>query len=201
MKQFKFYYPLEPFSITQKFGENLSPIYAQLGLKGHTGWDAVRRDNKGNFLAVTGANVRAAHNGEITHAGADGATGYIVVVRTTEQFLDISGNPYYWKTVYAHLLPNIPVKVGMKVKVGDIIGYADTTGYATGPHLHLTIKPIYQGESDWIWANVEQNNGYLGAVDPTPYSAGQSAYNVMTAGQKLKQLWPWIYEKYYLPNI
>jgi len=39
-------------------------------------------------------------------------------------------------TLYAHLSQQL-VKKEMTVKRGDIIGYSDTTGYATGPHLHF----------------------------------------------------------------
>ncbi len=39
-------------------------------------------------------------------------------------------------TLYAHLSQQL-VKKDMIVKRGDIIGYSDTTGYATGPHLHF----------------------------------------------------------------
>jgi murein DD-endopeptidase MepM/ murein hydrolase activator NlpD len=39
-------------------------------------------------------------------------------------------------TLYAHLSQQL-VEKGMVVKRGEIIGYSDTTGYATGPHLHF----------------------------------------------------------------
>jgi hypothetical protein len=35
------------------------------------------------------------------------------------------------------------------------------------------LKPVYQGEQPWQWDNVEQENGYRGAVDPAPYFVGQ----------------------------
>ncbi len=39
-------------------------------------------------------------------------------------------------TLYAHLARQL-VREGDKVSRGDVIGYSDTTGYATGPHLHF----------------------------------------------------------------
>lgn len=41
-------------------------------------------------------------------------------------------------TLYAHLSKIIVVK-GQRVNKGDVIGYLGNTGYAFGPHLHLTV--------------------------------------------------------------
>lgn len=41
-------------------------------------------------------------------------------------------------TAYAHL-SDIAVSKGDRVSTGDVIGYSGSTGYSTGPHLHLTI--------------------------------------------------------------
>jgi murein DD-endopeptidase MepM/ murein hydrolase activator NlpD len=41
-------------------------------------------------------------------------------------------------TLYAHL-STYTVAQGQSVAVREVIGYSDTTGYATGPHLHLGV--------------------------------------------------------------
>lgn len=42
-------------------------------------------------------------------------------------------------TLYAHLKDGIKVKVGDKVKMGDLLGYMGTTGKSNGNHLHFEI--------------------------------------------------------------
>jgi len=41
-------------------------------------------------------------------------------------------------TLYAHLSSQVVAK-GDAVTTGELIGYSDTTGYATGPHLHFGV--------------------------------------------------------------
>lgn len=45
---------------------------------------------------------------------------------------------YY--TMYAHLLQNVEVNEGDKVKRGQIIGYMGSSGSSTGPHLHFGVS-------------------------------------------------------------
>ena len=69
-------------------------------------------------------------------------------------------------TRYFHLKPNsVKVKVGQKVKKGDVIGIMGTSGQSTGIHLHFAVK-----ENSTAW-----NNGDY--VAPEPYLSG-----VKTAG-------------------
>ena len=73
--------------------------------------------------------------------------------------------------------------VGVFVKCGDLIGYADNSGTTSGDHLHFGIKPQMEGEPDGIWYNYAQSNGYMGAVDPTPYWTGETAANYVVEEQ------------------
>lgn len=159
----RLYYPCKPHFTNQRFGENANTFYAQLGMKGHNGED---------HRALHGQDVRAAHDGTVTFAGEDGSGGYGVVVRTNELY-DYNSTQVYFKSIYWHLLPgSFKVTAGQQVKVGDILAKADNTGMSTGDHLHFGLKPVLQGENEWQWFNVEQNNGYLGAIDPHPYWTG-----------------------------
>ena len=173
------WYPVKDLLVTQGFCENRVPYYKQMGLLGHNGID---------MLARTGQPVRAAHDGEVTFAGEDGQAGLGVVLRTLEQF-DYKGQLVYFKSIYWHLdKGSIKVVPGQKVKVGDILGGADTTGLATSCHLHFGIKPILQGEQAWLWDNVAQSNGYHGAIDPSPYFNGFFAEDSAQVNSKLSAL-------------
>lgn len=152
------FYPVKPYSVNQIFGVN-KDYYKKYGINGHNGLD---------LKAYHGQPVYAAHDGDVVYAGMDAAEGYGVVLRTHEP-KEYDGGIAYFKSIYWHLIKTIPVKVGQKVKAGTLIGFADNTGASSGDHLHFAIKPQSRGENDWTWDNVEQNNGFNGAIDPTPY--------------------------------
>lgn len=162
MKKLELIYPLTKqfIFITQYFGKNEVPLYKQLGMLGHNGLD---------WICPNNTPVYATHDGVITYAGMDSSGGWGVVIKTNEPFEYNGLLESYYKTIYWHLTQNIPIKVGQKVETGDLIGFADNTGMSTGSHLHFGLKPIYQGENEWTWYNLEQLNGYLGAIDPVPY--------------------------------
>ena len=164
MKKFSIFYPLKnPSLLIQKFGENPEYYSKNIpGLKAHNGWDIWGAYNQ---------KVRATHDGEVVYAGVDSKEGWGVVLRTIETFdyPIINETGVYFKTIYWHLIKEIPVKVGQKVKAGDVIGYADNTGFSSGDHLHFALKPQEKGENDWTWWNIENANGYFGAIDPAPY--------------------------------
>tara|TARA_R110000824_G_scaffold156225_2_gene329263 strand:- start:11773 stop:13212 length:1440 start_codon:yes stop_codon:yes gene_type:complete len=86
------------------------------------------RAHKGtDYAAPTGTPVVAAGDGRVTWASRNGSFGNLVVVKHGDRF----------ETKYAHLSSYARgIRVGSRVKQGDIIGYVGMTGGATGPHLH-----------------------------------------------------------------
>jgi len=157
--------PLKVFKVTQKFG-NINPVL--YGNAGHNGID---------LYAKHGTPVYASHDGFANYQ-VDGAGGHGVIIITDKEY-NHDGGQAFFKTVYWHLVDPLkepkyksPIadKTGfVPVKCGDIIGYADNTGKSTGSHLHYGLKPVAKGENWGVWYNVEQNNGYFGAIDPEPY--------------------------------
>lgn len=77
---------------------------------------------KGNFVA-------AINDGVVREAEYDQTYGNTIIV-------DHGAGIF---SLYMHL-DAMKVKVGQSVRKGQIIGTAGETGYATGPHLHLSIK-------------------------------------------------------------
>jgi hypothetical protein len=119
----------------------------------------------------------------------DANQGHGFVVRTNEPF-DYNGAQTYFKSIYWHLVdfatqpqfkpPIATDGTGTPIKAGDLLGYADNTGVTSGDHLHFGLKPQAPGEDNGLWYNVAQNNGYLGAIDPTPYFNGLFAQDIPT---------------------
>lgn len=184
MKTFKLYYPLKPFYLTQKFGEIAYLQYYKdngISFAGHNGDD---------LAAKHGQPIYAAHDGKAYYE-VDDKQGHGVIVVSNDQF-DYKGGQAFFKTIYWHMCDSkkepqfkSPLEKytdttgpGVQVKAGDLLGYADSTGVSTGDHLHFGLKPMilsYPGD----YTNIEQANGYSGAIDPTPYFNGLYAEDIV----------------------
>lgn len=192
----KLQHPLKYVSVTQKFGENATPLYAQLGMKGHNGYD---------YHAPDGTPVLASHDGTVTYAGLDGSNGNLIVIMTDETH-EYEGKQAYFKTLYAHLKTGTyKVTAGTKVKQGQVIAEADNTGASLGSHLHFGLKPVLPGEEAWQWYNLEQNNGYNGAIDPTPFLNKVDEFTVDLkkgdVGDKVEKMQAFLIRNKYMPPV
>ncbi|WP_168354957.1 peptidoglycan DD-metalloendopeptidase family protein [Clostridium sartagoforme] len=78
----------------------------------------------------TGDDVIAAMDGEVIYSEYnDGGYGNLIIVKHEDDM----------ETYYGHLNESY-VKVGDKIKKGDIIGAVGNTGFSTGPHLHFELR-------------------------------------------------------------
>lgn len=142
--------PLRNIQMNQPFGVNFLDFYQQWGLRGHNGVD---------LRATTGFKCYAAHAGVVTFARVYDDGGLKPM-----QHIEITDFKNQFKTVYLHL-EGIFVKEGKEVVAGECIGLCDNTGkYTTGDHLHFGLKLV-----DKDGNSLNMNNGYSGAIDPTPY--------------------------------
>jgi len=140
-------FPVKTIKISQGWGANPA-YYRQFGQRGHNGID---------FAVPTGTPVYAAEAGTIYFEGYGAKSAWMGSISGICCIIN-HGKLY---TGYAHLKDTV-VNKGQKVKRGQLIGHADSTGISTGPHLHFEVigKPP-------AW-----NNGYAARVVPpvlTPY--------------------------------
>lgn len=101
--------------ITSRFGYRIHPVTRSHSL--HTGVD---------IAVPAGTPIKAAADGEVIMAGWMGAYGYAVVI-------DHGGGV---STLYGHN-SKLLVGAGKKIKRGQAIAKAGSTGWSTGPHCHF----------------------------------------------------------------
>ena len=110
-------WPGEGGTISSPYGGRMAPVGG--GYDWHPGID----------IAVDfGTPVYASAAGTVEQAGWNGGYGRYVK-------LD-HGNGY--ETAYGHM-SGIAVTEGEAVRKGDIIGFAGSSGYSTGPHIHFEV--------------------------------------------------------------
>ncbi|MFQ5587687.1 MAG: M23 family metallopeptidase [Nitrospiria bacterium] len=104
--------------LTSTFGKRVSPFSGRL--QNHNGIDIAARP---------GTPIIAPASGVVSYSRFNGGFG---------RFLKIN-HGYGIVTHYAHLA-KAAVKVGQKVKRGEVIAYVGNTGLSTGPHLHYEVS-------------------------------------------------------------
>jgi murein DD-endopeptidase MepM/ murein hydrolase activator NlpD len=104
-------------SITSDYGKRMDPFSGESAF--HTGID---------ISCNARSPIRATADGVVSHSGWIQGNGNVVILEHGCGF----------STVYAHNTTNM-VKVGQKVKRGEIIGYVGSTGKSTGPHVHYEV--------------------------------------------------------------
>ena len=97
-----------------------------------------RKPHRGVDLAAPrGTPVRAVANGVVLQADEMGSYGQLVVVDHEDGY----------SSLYAHVAKRMLVREGQQVKQGQTIARVDSTGGATGPHLHLEIRYNETGDA------------------------------------------------------
>ncbi len=111
--------PINAAKISSRFGMRTHPVHGYS--KMHKGVD---------FAASIGTPILAAGNGVVEFKGTQGGYG---------NFLKIRHNNVY-STAYAHISKFASgIKVGSKVRQGQVIAYVGRTGVTTGAHLHFEV--------------------------------------------------------------
>lgn len=107
--------PTHAFTVTSPFGWRNHPISGQL--KFHTGVD---------IRLAMNTPVGPIFPGRVIFAGVHGGYGNVIVIHHIKDRF----------TLYGHL-NKICVTSGQWVANHQVIAYSGSTGYSTGPHLHL----------------------------------------------------------------
>lgn len=112
-------WPVPGYSrVSSPFGYRIHPV---LGVKKlHTGID---------IPAPTGTPAVAVANGTVIYSGVQGTYGNTVMIKHDNGLVSL----------YAHN-SSLVVRVGDKVKKGQVVSKIGSTGRSTGPHLHFEIR-------------------------------------------------------------
>ncbi len=118
-------WPLDKIRITQTFGQSSFALSGAYNGKGHNGID---------LGSPLGTPVKAALSGTVIGTGNTDAYRGCYSAGKWIMIKHVNG----LSTMYGHL-SQISVSQGQAVATGQIIGNVGATGYATGPHLHLSV--------------------------------------------------------------
>jgi murein DD-endopeptidase MepM/ murein hydrolase activator NlpD len=129
--------PVRGYHLSARFGQN-GDKWASF----HHGLD---------FAAPDGTPIHAVGAGEIIDVTrGDPAYGNYIKIRHDNGTV----------TLYAHM--SAFERTSGSVNAGDVIGYVGSTGNATGPHLHLEVRP--------------DNGGLSSSIDPFPWLSSKGLY-------------------------
>lgn len=191
------YYPVKPFIVGQKFGENTacidnatnSKVIHCDGLKPPKGYRSVYSQMKGHNGLDVGASrwtpVYSSSNGSVIEVSTEEARGLGVGVLSP--VLDSKTGKYkHFKIRYWHFVA-LNVHESDRVKIGQLLGWADSTGFSSGDHLHFEVKLVNKKGTK----NLLQDNGFFGAIDPSPYFYEQYAidFNIVRKARQKSANW------------
>ncbi|HXN06123.1 MAG TPA: M23 family metallopeptidase [Nitrospiria bacterium] len=109
-------WPVRGF-LTSGFGNRVSPFTGMVSL--HKGIDIAAKQDTPIYSPAAGI---------VRYQGFDSGFGLEVRI----------DHGYGMETVYGHMAKSA-VKVGQRLKRGELVGYVGSTGLSTGPHLHYEI--------------------------------------------------------------
>lgn len=141
-----------PMKITQVFGAN-PKIYAQFGLKGHNGLDVG---------CPTGTPFWAMLPG-VWHLLSDkNRWGKWIGYGAAWRLHFGLGGGLVQEWTFGHLRNRKLSYDNSNVQAGLQMAETDNTGFSTGPHLHIGLRIMKNGQIQGY------SNGYKGSVDPLP---------------------------------
>ena len=131
--------PFPEKKVTEHYGE-MSAFRKKNKMQPHSGTD---------WAQPGGTKIPAVANGTVKFVGWSNILGNVIVVSAKDKEGKV------WYIGFCHLQKEPTLKVGDKVKQGDIVGLVGTTGTASsGNHLHATasrkVKGVFGVTSDKV---------------------------------------------------
>ena len=188
--RWEIYRPVRSNRLSQKFGENKACISSitgrvytsvdgvcplgtirlyqdKLHMKGHNGedWGLVTGEPVG-FPVDAPDSVRWVAQ---THVDRDGGIGVDVFSLDPHPILG------YIKFRFWHL-KKVNVHDGQSVRFGDVVGFGNSTGLSSGPHVHWNVKQTTATSTTKFGNTLNRGNGYYGAVDMRQYFDYQNIF-------------------------
>lgn len=149
-------WPLDSVRVTQHFGNTTFAASGAYNGQGHNGVD---------FGGAIGTPVKAVLGGVVQEVN-QGAVKYCQYGKWV-----LVKHPNGLTSLYAHL-SGISVSKGQAVTAGQTVGLLGDTGYATGPHLHLTLYV----SSAVTFKNYTCNSGAVAYIPIAPLNAYLNPY-------------------------
>ena len=128
--------------VSSEYGVRGNPFGGH-GYEMHEGIDFI--GDEGDIIAATG-------EGKVTMAGPNGGYGNSVTI----------DHGHGYETLYAHM-SKVKVKVGDRVKRGQIVGHMGSTGRSSGTHLHYAIYKDEKAINPRQLMTIPENRLALGA--------------------------------------
>ncbi|MDR9436009.1 MAG: peptidoglycan DD-metalloendopeptidase family protein [Thiohalophilus sp.] len=128
------YYSPEGYSMRKAFLRtpvDFRRISSRFGKRHHPVLNRMRMHKGVDYAARTGTPIQAAGDGKIVYRGWKGGYGRVIILK--------HGGRY--STLYAHMSGfKGGLRVGSRVKQGQIIGFVGRSGRVTGAHLHYEFR-------------------------------------------------------------
>ncbi|MDZ7805181.1 OapA family protein [Thiohalophilus sp.] len=128
------YYSPEGYSMRKAFLRtpvDFRRISSRFGKRHHPVLNRMRMHKGVDYAARTGTPIQAAGDGKIVYRGWKGGYGRVIILQ--------HGGRY--STLYAHMSGfKGGLRVGSRVKQGQIIGFVGRSGRVTGAHLHYEFR-------------------------------------------------------------
>lgn len=172
-------------------------FYPEINLKGHNGEDWGASHGEPVYFA-TDAEVEWQAATEVDQDGGIGvrirsktpvtidqlppqAIGSLNMIQ--KQWAD-QGGKLYLIFLFWHL-ERVNVYDKQPIKMGDLIGFADSTGASSGDHVHYSMKV----SDPTSWFTIDSDNGYAGAIDFDHWFENKYVLDVLTPPPAFHYTW------------